>query len=67
MINVGNLVKANDTPYLVQLNQVVPIYVTFTVPESQLAEVRKVAERNLEVLAYPKGQTGSLPPPAILC
>ena len=29
MINLGNLVKANDTPYLVQLNQVTPIYVTF--------------------------------------
>ena len=31
--NVGNLVKANDTPFLVQLNQVTPIYVTFSVPE----------------------------------
>jgi multidrug efflux system membrane fusion protein len=58
MINVGNLVKANDTPFLVQLNQIAPIYVTFTVPEAQLAEVRKFADEGLKVLAYPKGQSG---------
>ena len=40
MINLGNLVKANDTPYLVQLNQVTPIYVTFSVPEANLERVR---------------------------
>src|SRR5215813_12904000 len=34
LINLGNLVKANDTPYLVQLNQVTPIYVTFSAPEN---------------------------------
>jgi membrane fusion protein, multidrug efflux system len=65
MINLGNLVKANDTPFLVQLNQVSPIYVTFTVPEARLAEVRQFAAKHLKVLAYPKGQnltpaTGSL-------
>jgi membrane fusion protein, multidrug efflux system len=57
LINVGNLVKANDTPFLVQLNQVTPIYATFSVPESQLAAVRKVAAGNLKVRAYPKGQS----------
>ena len=57
MMNVGNLVKANDTPFLVQLNQITPIYVTFTVPEARLAEVRKLAERELKVEAYTKGQT----------
>ena len=41
MINLGNLVKANDTPYLVQLNQVTPIYVTFSVPEANLDRVRR--------------------------
>ena len=56
MINLGNLVKANDTPFLVQLNQVSPIYVTFTVPEARLAEVRQFVAKKLKVLAYPKGQ-----------
>ena len=60
MINLGNLVKANDTPYLVQLNQVTPIYVTFFVPESNLARVReRFAAGQLKVSAYPKGQPDS--------
>jgi len=59
MINVGNLVKANDTPFLVQLNQIAPIYVTFTVPEASLSEVRHFAAEGLKVLAYPKGQSGN--------
>ena len=59
MINLGNLVKANDTPYLVQLNQVTPIYVTFSVPESNLDRVRqRFSSGQLRVLAYPKGQSG---------
>ncbi len=58
MINLGNLVKANDTPYLVQLNQVSPVYVTFSVPEVNLDRVRKFsASGQLKVLAYPKGQS----------
>jgi multidrug efflux system membrane fusion protein len=57
MINLGNLVKANDTPYLVQLNQVTPIYVTFSVPEANLDRVRHhFSSGQLKVLAFPKGQ-----------
>jgi membrane fusion protein, multidrug efflux system len=60
MINLGNLVKANDTPYLVQLNQVTPIYVTFSVPEANLDRVRhRFSSGQLKVLAYPKGQSDS--------
>jgi multidrug efflux system membrane fusion protein len=58
LINLGNLVKANDTPFLVQLNQITPIYVTFSIPEVSLREVRRYSgSRQLKVLAYPKGQT----------
>ncbi len=61
MINLGNLVKANDTPYLLQLNQVTPIYVTFSVPESNLDRVRqRFSSGHLKVLAYPKGQSDNL-------
>src|ERR1022692_1214213 len=60
MINLGNLVKANDTPYLLQLNQVTPIYVTFSVPEANLDRVRhRFSSGQLKVQAYPKGQTDS--------
>ncbi|HUK46960.1 MAG TPA: efflux RND transporter periplasmic adaptor subunit [Terriglobales bacterium] len=57
LINLGNLVKANDTPYLVQLNQITPIYVTFYVPEASLDQVRRYSSSTqLRVLAYPKGE-----------
>ncbi len=57
LINVGNLVKANDTPYLVQLNQVAPIYVTFSVPEEKLSQLRQLfASGELRVSASRKGQ-----------
>ncbi|MBZ5719036.1 MAG: efflux RND transporter periplasmic adaptor subunit [Acidobacteriia bacterium] len=59
LINKGNLVKANDTPFLVQLNQITPIYVTFSVPEANLDEIRRLSASHLKVLAYPKGQTAN--------
>jgi multidrug efflux system membrane fusion protein len=40
-IQQGNLVKANDTNPLVTINQVVPIYTTFSVPEQNIADIRK--------------------------
>ena len=40
-IQEGNLVKANDTNPLVVVNQVVPVNVSFSVPEQRLAAVRK--------------------------
>jgi multidrug efflux system membrane fusion protein len=43
MIHQGNMIKANDTPFLVNINQVEPIYVTFTVPQQFLAEIKQYA------------------------
>jgi multidrug efflux system membrane fusion protein len=40
-IQQGNLVKANDTNPLVTINQVVPIYTSFSVPEQNVADVRR--------------------------
>jgi len=44
-IQMGNLVKANDTNPLVILNQVHPIYVSFAVPEQSLAALRTHMKR----------------------
>lgn len=41
LLQVGNLVKANDVGSLVVINQVKPVYVSFAVPEQQLPAVRK--------------------------
>lgn len=52
----GNLVKANDVPILVTINQIEPIYVTFSIPEQQLPEVKKyLNSRTLKVEASPQG------------
>jgi multidrug efflux system membrane fusion protein len=40
LLQAGNMVKANDTISLVVINQVKPVYVSFAIPEQQLATVR---------------------------
>ena len=55
-IQMGNLVRANDANPLVVINQVRPIYVTFSVPEQRLAEVREhMASRQVAVEALAPG------------
>ena len=52
LVNAGNLVKANDTPSMVTINQVSPIYVEFSLPELQLTEVKRyMANGRLKVQA----------------
>ena len=41
MLQLGNLVKANDASPLAVINQVQPIYTTFAVPEQRLGEIRR--------------------------
>jgi multidrug efflux system membrane fusion protein len=50
-IDLGNVVKANDIP-LVVINQIMPIYVSFSVPEKDLPGIKKyMAAGELEVEA----------------
>jgi membrane fusion protein, multidrug efflux system len=59
LVHPGNLVKANDDRALVVINQVEPIYVTFSVPEAALADVKKrAAAGTLRVSAMPNGGAG---------
>jgi membrane fusion protein, multidrug efflux system len=51
--NEGNLIKANADTAMVTINQIQPIYVTFSVPEQYLAEIKKyLAQGKLKVEAY---------------
>jgi multidrug efflux system membrane fusion protein len=52
-LNVGNLVKALDTNPLVVINQVRPVRVSFSVPQTSLAQVRARADHGLTVTATP--------------
>ncbi len=54
MLQMGNMVKANDTNPLVIINQVRPIYVNFAVPEQYLSAIRGyMAKGRLAVEALP--------------
>lgn len=49
LINKGNVIKANDL-VMVTINKVMPIYVTFSVPEQNLSDIKKYsAEGSLKV------------------
>jgi multidrug efflux system membrane fusion protein len=53
LIHQGNMIKANDTPFLVSINQVQPIYATFTVPEQNLADIKRYSgQGRLRVQAF---------------
>ena len=53
----GNLVKANDTGPLVVINQVLPIYVAYAVPEQNLGPIKAYrAQGQVTTEAYLQGQ-----------
>ena len=57
MANQGNLIKANADTSLVVVNQIQPIYVTFSVPEQYLSEIKKyMASGKLKVEAFISGE-----------
>lgn len=56
----GNLVKQNDVPVLVVINQISPIFIDFSIPEQYLSVVKKyMAQGRLGVEATPYGDTKS--------
>ena len=69
-VHQGDLVRANDATPMVVINQVTPIYVSFSVPGRYLGEIRRYqARRPLEVIA--QGQAAlppgaQAPPPQVL-
>ncbi len=60
LVYPGAAVKASDLPVLVVINQISPIYVSFSVPQQYLAQIRDfMARSRLPVEATP---TGSMVP-----
>lgn len=52
LVNEGNLVRTNDATPMVIINQVNPIYVTFSLPEGNLPAIKaRMAQTTLKVLA----------------
>ena len=60
LIDEGNLIKASDdNKFLVTIRQIQPIYISFSVPEKNLSEIKKyMASKQLSVDVYAdKGDT----------
>ena len=54
----GNIVKQNDVPVLIVINQITPIFVDFAVPEQYFAPIEKFMDKGtLQVEATPYGDT----------
>jgi membrane fusion protein, multidrug efflux system len=61
LVQNGNILKANDDNPIVVINQVHPIYVSFSVPEQHLTDIKKYrAIRPLQVVARPPRQQATL-------
>jgi multidrug efflux system membrane fusion protein len=61
MVQPGNVVKGNDDNPIVVINQVHPIYVSFSIPEQHLGDVKKYrAEGSLRVEVRPPHQAQTL-------
>lgn len=59
LVKTGNLAKANDVPILVTINQISPIYVTFGIPEQNLAELKRYNQKHsLRVKALVPDEVG---------
>ncbi len=60
LVHAGNLIKANDAAMVV-INQIAPIYADFSVPEKNLADIRKyMAAGTLKVIAAQPESAASL-------
>jgi membrane fusion protein, multidrug efflux system len=59
MVHEGNLVRANDQTPLVTINQVMPISVSFAIPEARLSDLKRyMAGGSLRVTATPPNDDG---------
>jgi multidrug efflux system membrane fusion protein len=53
-VHPGNLVRATDTTPIVTINKITPVYVSFSVPEAMLADLKRyMAKGKLPVTALP--------------
>jgi multidrug efflux system membrane fusion protein len=62
LVYPGTTVTANSTPVLVVINQVSPLYVTFSVPQQYLGQIKQsMAASRLPVQATPPGDASATP------
>jgi multidrug efflux system membrane fusion protein len=59
LVRQGNLVKANSEPPLVVINQIRPILVRFSVPQSQFTDIQRYYRSGSALLVRAKSSEGS--------
>ena len=59
LLQVGNLVKANDTAALTVINQVKPVYVNFAVPEQAFVAIRKYMAAGTLAVGVSESKSGA--------
>jgi multidrug efflux system membrane fusion protein len=59
-VHAGNIIHPNDQTPLVVINQIAPVYVQFSIPETQLAQVRARGENDVPVSAMSQNGTQAL-------
>ena len=59
-VHPGNLVRATDTTQIVTINKITPVYVSFSVPEAMLPDLKRyMARGKLAVTALPPNDQGA--------
>jgi multidrug efflux system membrane fusion protein len=59
-VHPGNLVRATDTTPIVTINKITPVYVSFSVPEAMLPDLKRyMARGKLPVTALPPNDQGA--------
>jgi multidrug efflux system membrane fusion protein len=59
-VHPGNLVRATDTTPIVTINKITPVYVSFSVPEAMLPDLKRyMARGKLAVTALPPNDQGA--------
>jgi multidrug efflux system membrane fusion protein len=59
-VHPGNLVRATDTTPIVTINKITPVYVSFSVPEAMLPDLKRyMARGKLAVTALPPNEQGA--------
>ena len=59
-VHPGNLVRATDTTPIVTINKITPVYVSFSVPEAMLPDLKRyMAKGKLAVTALPPNDQGA--------
>lgn len=60
LVHEGNLIKMNDASPLVVINQVTPVYISFSLPEQQLEDIQKNSKEETVVTIDTKNKSHNL-------